>query len=51
MLVAAVAAAPAMGNIGAGLELSGPLDLDALHRSYLAVLERHEALHTVVKAF
>lgn len=49
MLVAAVAADTAMGNIGAGLDLSGPLDLDVLYKSYLAVLERHEALHTVVK--
>lgn len=37
------------GNIGSGLVLSGPLDLEALHRSYLAVLQRHESLRTLVK--
>ncbi|KAK9835708.1 hypothetical protein WJX74_006391 [Apatococcus lobatus] len=36
-------------KLGVGLDLSGPLDLDALRQGYIALLERHEALRILVK--
>ena len=36
-------------KIGAGLNLSGLLDMHALQQSYRALVDRHEALRTVVK--
>ncbi|KAK9834798.1 hypothetical protein WJX74_010932 [Apatococcus lobatus] len=38
-----------IAKIGAGLKLMGPLDRDALQPGYLNLLERHEALRTLVK--
>ncbi|KAK9827762.1 hypothetical protein WJX74_001347 [Apatococcus lobatus] len=36
-------------KIGSGLDLAGPLDLEAIQQGYRALLARHEALRTILK--